>query len=238
MTVIVTLGSTPAALAAKAATSTIPIVFANGNDPVALGLVSSMNRPGGNVTGVTFLSSTLLPKRLELLCELVPQARTIAFLVNPSNPATDQNIKTMQAAARSLGRQITVLGASAADEIDSAFMTIVRQRAGALVIGQDVFFYGRRDQLVALAARYVVPAAYFLREMAEIGGLMSYGDNRSELFRQAGIYVGRILKGEKPADLPVQAPTRFELVINLKTAKALGLDVPPTLRAVADEVIE
>ena len=231
-------GSTPAALAAKAATTTIPVVFTSGADPVALGLIKSLSRPGGNVTGVLFLSDTLLLKRLELLREFVPQTTTIAFLRNPSNPSTEQNTKNMLAAARSIGQQIRVLDASTADEIDSAFAEIVKQKIGALIVSQDVFFFSRRNQLVALATRYVVPAVYFTREIVEGGGLMSYGDDRRESFRQAGIYLGRVLKGEKPADLPVLQPTKFELAINVQAAKVIGLTIPESFLLRADRVIE
>jgi putative ABC transport system substrate-binding protein len=238
VSVIFAPGSTPAALAAKAATVTIPIVFANGGDPIALGLVKSLNRPGGNVTGVLFLSDSVLLKRLELLHELVPQATTIAFLKNPTNPTAEQNTTNIQAAARTLGRQLIVLDASTADEVDRAFATIVRERIGALVVSQDVFFFSRRNQLVALATRHAVPAIYFVREIVEGGGLMSYGDDREESFRQAGIYLGRVLKGEKPADLPVQQPVKFELVVNLQAAKVIGLAVPESFLLRADKVIE
>jgi putative ABC transport system substrate-binding protein len=231
-------GGTPAALAAKAATATIPIVFASGADPVALGLVNSLNRPGGNVTGVLFLSEMVLPKRLELLRELVPQAATIGFLRNPTNPVTEQNTKNTQAAARSLGQQIVVLDASTADEIDQAFSAIVGQRIGALVVSPDLFFFSRRNQLVALATRHAVPAIYFVREIVEGGGLMSYGDDRLESFRQAGNYLGRVLKGEKPADLPVLEPLKFELVVNLQAAKVIGLAIPESFLLRADKVIE
>jgi putative tryptophan/tyrosine transport system substrate-binding protein len=238
VSVIYIPGGTPATLAAKAATATIPIVFNNGSDPVALGLVRSMNRPGGNVTGVSFLSDTILPKRLELLRELVPQAATIAFLVNQTNSIADGITAEVEQAAHKVGQRIAVFRASTAEEIDTAFMAMVREGVGAVVIGQDVFFYSQRDQLVSLAARHMLPAVYFLREMVEAGGLMSYGDDRADSFRQAGIYIGRILRGESPSDLPVLQPTKFELVINLKAAKAIGLTVPPLLLTFADEVIE
>jgi putative tryptophan/tyrosine transport system substrate-binding protein len=221
--VLIATGSASSARAAKAATTTIPIVFANGSDPVSIGLVASMNRPGGNATGVSYFTSTLGPKRLELLRELVPQATTIAFLVK---------------AARSVGQRIIVVSASNEKEIDAAFESVAGERAGALLVNVDAFFLSRRDQLVELAARYRVPASYNNGEYVKVGGLMSYGDNRTDSYRQVGVYAARVLKGEKPADLPVMQPTKFELFINLKTAKALGLEVPPLLLARADEVIE
>jgi putative ABC transport system substrate-binding protein len=236
--VLIAGGSARGAQAAKAATTTIPIVFANGSDPVKVGLVASMNRPGGNATGVSFYTSALGPKRLELLRELVPQLTKIAFLVNPTNPVTEGDTKDMEDAARSVGQRIIVVSASTANEIDVAFATIARDRVDALIVNVDAFFSGRRQQLAALAARYRIPASYNNSEYVEDGGLMSYGDDRMDSYRQVGVYTGRILKGDKPADLPVLQPTKFQLVINLKTAKALGLDVPPMLLARADEVIE
>jgi putative ABC transport system substrate-binding protein len=236
--VLFATGSAGVARAAKAATATIPIVFANGGDPVKIGLVASMNRPGGNATGVSYYTSVLVPKRLELLRELRPQAQTIAFLVNPTNPVSEGDVEDMEDAARNIGQRILVLRAKNETEIDTAFATISQQRADALVVDVDAYFSAQRDQLAALAARYRVPASYNNRRYAESGGLMSYGSNLDDANRQAGVYVGRILKGDKPADLPVQAPTKYELVINLKTARALGLEVPPTLLARADEVIE
>ncbi len=235
--VIFTITSFLAAQAAKAATSTIPIVFTVGADPVKFGLIASLNRPGGNATGVTFLGDQLGPKRLELARELVPQATAIGVLVNPSNPSID-NLADMQAASRGIGRSIIVLNASTEAEIDAAFADLVRQRAGALLVNGDAYFNSRRDQLVALAARHAIPTIYFFRNFVEAGGLMSYSDDRFETTRQAGLYVGRILKGEKPADLPVVQPTRFQLAINLNTARALGLEVPPSILLRADEVIE
>jgi putative ABC transport system substrate-binding protein len=213
-------------------------VFTVGIDPVKYGLITSLNRPGGNATGVTFLGSQLGPKRLELARELVPQAAVIGVLVNPNNPATSEDAAGMQAAARSVGLSIIFFNASAADEIDAAFADLDRQRAGALVVLGDAYLNSRRDQLVALAARHGIPTIYFFRDFVRAGGLMSYADDRFETTRQAGLYVGRILKGENPADLPVVQPTKFELFINLKTAKALGLTIPESFLLRADEVIE
>src|SRR5262249_36488700 len=228
----------PAALAAKAATATIPIVFAIGSDPIETGLVDSLNRPGGNVTGATFLSVELGAKRLELLRDFVPKAASIALLVNPHNPNATVQTKEMQAATNALGLQLNILSAASQSNFDSAFATLSRERTDALVVSADPFFFSHRDQLVALALRHSMPAIYYAREFAVVGGLISYASSFADSFRQAATYVGRILKGEKPADLPVMQPTKFELVINLKTAKALGLEVPPVLLARADEVIE
>jgi putative ABC transport system substrate-binding protein len=236
--VIVAMGGPSSALAAKSATSTIPIVFTGVSDPVAAGLVASLARPGGNLTGFSPLSLELTPKRLELLTELVPQARVIALLVNPNDPREEGLIRDLQEAAQVKGVQLPILRAAAEGEIDAAFTTLVQLHAGALVVAADPFFNSRREQLLALASRHAIPAIYPWRELAAAGGLISYGASLTALFRQAGIYTGRILKGEKPADLPVQQPTTFELVINLKTAKALGLTVPPSILARADEVIE
>ena len=237
VSVIFSMTNINAALAAKAATTTIPVVFTTGADPVKLGLVASMNRPGGNVTGVSVYGGALVPKRLGLLRELVPGARTIAFLVNPTNFVSESDTANVLAAARSVGQEMLVVSARTPDEIDAAF-TIAHQRAQGLLVNPDALFTNRRVQLVVLAARYRIPTCYYLREYPASGGLMSYGDERSDSFRQAGIYVARILKGEKPADLPVMQPSKFEFVINLSTAKALGFAVPPTLLALATEVIE
>ena len=226
----------PAAHAAKSATTSIPIVFAIGADPVREGLVASMNRPGSNVTGVSFYTVALGLKRLELMRELVPWADTIGFLVNSTTFATEDI--DMQEAARSVGRRINILRAGTAPEIDAAFATAAEQHIGALVVDADTFFANQHDQLVTLAGRYKIPASYFNRAFAAAGGLMSYADDRRESLRQASVYVGRVLKGEKPSNLPVVQPTKFEFVINLKAAKALGLTVSPTLLALADEVIE
>jgi putative ABC transport system substrate-binding protein len=224
-----------AALAAKSATSTIPIVFSSGDDPVELGLVASLARPGGNLTGVSIQVNELMPKRLELLSDLVPQARVIALLVNPNNTSVE---RMMREAARAKGVQLLILKASTESEIDAAFATLVELQADALLVGADPFFTNRRDQLVALAARHPVPTIYEWREFAAAGGLISYGPSRTGTWRQVGIYAGKILKGAKPADLPVEQPTKFELVVNLKTAAALGLTIPPSILARANEVIE
>ena len=235
--VIVTFGF-PATLAAKSATSTIPIVFITGGDPVNFGLVTSLNRPGGNVTGINMMLGALGPKRLELLHELVPAATTIGILINPNSPITDTHLALEQAAAREMGQQVIVGRASAKDDLDAAFAMFAERAAGALIINDDPFFTTSGQQLVALAARHRLPAIYYQRPFTTWGGLMSYGPSMMDTYRQAGIYAGRIMKGEKPADLPVQQPTKFELVINLGTAKALSLTVPDKLLALADEVIE
>ena len=229
--------STPAALAAKNATSTIPIVFAVA-DAVASGFVAGLARPGGNLTGVSILIVELLPKRLELLTELVPQARVIALLVNPNNPNTEPMIREVQEAARAKGVRLHILKAGAPEELETAFATLVQLQAGGLVVGADPFFSSRRAQLVALAASHAVPAIYEYREFVDTGGLISYGPSLKGASREVGIYAGKILKGAKPADLPVEQPTTLELVVNLNTAKALGLTVPPSILARADEVIE
>jgi putative ABC transport system substrate-binding protein len=236
--VIVATGGTYPVRAAKKATSKIPVVFSTGGDPVKLGLVVSLNRPGGNATGVNVFTSVMEGKRLGLLRELVATATLIAVLVNPNNPDTEIQLKDVQEGARSLGVQIHILHAGSEREIDAAFATLTQLRAGALLVGADPFFNSQRDRLVALAASQKIPALYEFREFAIAGGLASYGTDLEEGYRQVGVYTGRILKGEKPADLPVVQSTKFKFVINLKTAKVLGLEVPPGLSARADEVIE
>ncbi len=238
VSVIAALGGITAAAAARAATQTIPIVFNTGADPVQLGLVASLNRPGGNVTGVTSVSGEVMPKRVGLLHELLPRAERFAVLVNPTNRNVEPVIDSTRAAAAAIGRQVDILNAATNREIDAAFTTLAQKRADALLIGPFLLFNNRRVQLATLATRHVVPAIHFDREFSEAGGLMSYGANIAEAPRQAGIYVGRILKGEKPADLPVVRASKFELVINLQTARTLGIEIPPTLLAQADEVIE
>ena len=234
----VLVANTVGALAAKAEATNIPVVFTTGSDPVRDGLVASFNRPGGNVTGVVFISGALGTKRLELLRQLAPQATTIAMLVGPSQPETVAEQTDVQKAAQAFGQQVVVAEATSAGEIDAAFAKFVERRAGALLVGTGAFTNSHREAIVALAARHAIPAMYSLREFASIGGLISYGPSITDAYRQAGIYAGRILKGEKPADLPVMQTTKFELMLNLKTAKALGLDVPDRLLALADEVIE
>jgi putative ABC transport system substrate-binding protein len=230
--------SPPAALAAKATTTTIPIVFVVGFDPIASGLVASLNRPGGNATGVTLRSLPIGETRLELLREVAPKSSVIAMLVNPLTPDAVPEIRSVQAAAQSLGLQLRMFNASTPSEVNAAFAAMAEQRPGALLVGTDPFFVNRREEVVALAARLGVPAIYPFREFAEAGGLVSYGTNIANAYRQAGVYASRILKGAKSSDLPVMQPTTFELVINLRTAKALGIEVPPTLLSTADEVIE
>jgi putative ABC transport system substrate-binding protein len=236
--VAVIVANGPAALAAKAATSTVPIVFATGGDPVRDGFVASLNRPGGNVTGVSFISHELAAKQLGLLRELRPGAARIAVLVDPKWPLTEPFVSQVRAAASAMGQQIDVLYVSSDREIESAFTALVQRGAGALHVGVGVFLVSQRERIVALAARHKIPAIYNSREWVAAGGLISYGASSIDAYRQVGIYAGRILKGEKPGDLPVMLPTKFELVVNFKTAKALGLEIPDKLLALADEVIE
>jgi putative tryptophan/tyrosine transport system substrate-binding protein len=236
--VIVTAGGGASALAAYAATTTVPIVFVTGVDPVSSGLVMSLNRPGGNATGVYIFQQVLEGKRLGLLRELVPSAASMAVLLNPTNANFQTQLRGVQDAARDLGQQVSILSANTEREIDVAFATAAQSGARALLVGSDPFFGSERDQVIALAARHAIPAIYEGREFATAGGLASYGTSLADAYRQAGTYVGRILKGEKPADLPIVQPTKFEFVINLKTAKALDLDVSPGLAASADEIIE
>ncbi len=235
---VIFAGSLPAVLAAKGATETIPIVFTIGGDPVKDGLVTSLNRPSGNVTGVSLFLGQLVAKRLELLRELMPRNALIGVFLNPNNPNAESRAGDVQAAARTLGQEVRIFNVTNEDEIDRAFAAFIQLGVGALLVGDDPFFESRRAQLVTLAARQAVPAIYDTRDYTAAGGLISYGTNFGDATRQAGIYTGRILKGEKPSALPVVQPTKFELVVNLKTAKALGLDLPPMLLARADEVIE
>jgi putative ABC transport system substrate-binding protein len=236
--VIIPIGGAPATVPAKAATSTIPIVFNMTADPVELGLVASLNRPGGNVTGVAMLGMELEAKRLELLHELVPASALIAMLINPTNAQAKIQVQDVEKAARAIGQRVLVLNASTERELETAFTHLVRERAGALLVGQDTFFTSQPNLLAALTARHAIPAISAWRSHVEAGGLMSYGASLLDAYRQTGIYAGRILRGEKPADLPVMQAMKFELVVNLKTAKVLGITVPPTLLARADEVIE
>ena len=236
--VIAALGGEPAPQIVAAATRTIPIVFASNGDPVRDGLVASLARPGGNVTGVTIFGTDAVAKRMQLLQEVAPQATVIGFLMNPNNPNADIEMKAAQTAASSLGKQLLVLRASSEGEIDAAFAIMVQQRGGALLGATDTFLFGRRAKIVSLAAHYRIPAIYYLPEFAEAGGLMAYGNRITETYRQIGIYVGRILKGEKAADLPVVQATKYELAINLKSAKALGISIPSGVMAIVDNVIE
>ena len=238
VTVIAATGGEPSPLAAKAATTTIPIVCTLGGDPVETGLVASLNRPGGNLTGTTIMAVEMGPKRLDLARQLVPNTTAIAMLINSKFPTAAAEAREVQDAARLAGIQINLLTASTESEIDTAFTTIVQQKSGALIIGTDPFLVGQRDQLVRLAARYMLPTIYFLREFVEAGGLMSYGPNIANGYRQAGVYTGLILNGANPANLPIVRPTQFQLYLNIKTAKTLGLQIPPLLLALADEVIE
>jgi putative ABC transport system substrate-binding protein len=236
--VIVASGGDPSPQIARAATQTIPIVFGMFGDPVREGLVDSLNRPGGNATGVTIFGPAAVTKRLQLLHDLVPQAAIIAFLMNPNNPNGNIEMKAAQTAATALGKQIVVLSASSESELDAAFASMVQQRVGTLLGASDPFLYIRRDQIVSLAARHAIPAIYYLREFARAGGLMAYGNSLADMYRLVGVYVGRILKGEKPTNLPVVQSTKFEFVINMQTARALGIEVPNSMQLLADEVIE
>ena len=238
VTALVSVGGEPSAMAAKAATATIPIVSMFTTDPVERGLVASLNRPGGNVTGISILNGALVAKRLGLLHEIVPKASTLGFLLNPSNPGAASQLKDMREAAREIGLQLHVLNAGTDPEIDAAFEAIARNSIPALVVAADSFFVTRHEKLVALATRHAVPTMYSLRDYANVGGLISYGVDVPDMYRQAGVYTGRILKGTKPADLPIIQPTKFVLVINLKTAKLLGLALSSGLLSIADEVIE
>src|SRR5262249_8010283 len=238
VSVLAATGGIASVVAAKAATTAIPIVFTAGTDPVKIGIVPNLNRPGGNVTGVVFFNNMLGPKRLQVLHELAPWATMVGVMVNPKNPNTESDLEDVRSAAKPLGLELAVVNASTEREFDAAFVKLVEQRAGALIVSPDPFFGSRRDQLVALAAQHSLPAIYEFREFTAAGGLASYGTNPAEAYRHVGVYCARILRGEKPGDLPVQQSTKFELVINLKTARTLSLNIPPTLLALADEVIE
>jgi ABC-type uncharacterized transport system substrate-binding protein len=238
VTVIVTIGGDITARAARAATTTIPIVFVVGSDPVRLGLVASLNRPGGNVTGISFLVILTIAKRLDLLTKMASTATSIGVLVNPNNPSSDSNARDAQIAADTLGKKLVVVKAGTEDDIDAAFATLVRSKVEAVLVDADPFFLTKREQLLAWTAAHALPAIYSFREFAADGGLMSYGTSLANAYHQAGVYAGQILKGTKPADLPVMQPTKFEFVINLAAAKKLRLEIPPSLLALADEVIE
>ena len=236
--VIAATGGEPSPQSAKAATQTIPIVFTANGDPVREGLVASLNRPGGNVTGITLFGSAAVAKRVQLIHELIPKAATIAYLMNPDHPSGEIEMQAAQTAARSFGREMLVFKASNERELDTALTTMAQQKAGALVVGSDSFFFSRRDQLASLAAGHKLPAIYYLPGFVRAGGLMAYGNSVPDLYRLVGVYVGRILKGEKPADLPVFQPSKFEFIINLQTARNLGLEVPNSIQLLVDEVIE
>jgi putative ABC transport system substrate-binding protein len=236
--VVAATGGEPSPQVAKAATQTIPIVFTANGDPVRNGLVASLNRPGGNATGITIFGAAAVTKRVQLLHELVPQAAAIGYLMNPNNPNGDVEMRAAETAAVSLGKEMLIFRASSEGEFEVAFATMVQQRRDALLVASDVFFLSRRDQLASIAARHRIPAIYYLREFAEAGGLMTYGNRLPDAYRQVGIYVGRILNGEKPGDMPIQQSTKFDLVINLKTAKALGIEIPILMQLLADEMIE
>ena len=235
---VITAFGPPAALAAKAATTTIPVVFTSGDDPVKVGLVQSLNRPGGNVTGVNVLTGAMEGKRLGLLMEMVPDVALIAVMINPNSPESETSVREIQQSAAAIGRQVTILKANNERDIDAAFTAIAEHRAGALLVGNDIFFNSRRNQIVNLAARNKIPAIYEFREFVDAGGLMSYGTNLADIYRQAGDYTGKILKGAKPSDLPIMQVTKFEFVINLKTAKTLGIKISDNVLSLADEVIE